>query len=116
VHAFGAAWHEFDLFLVRIDSTPEVRAGQRFWSYNVVSTGNTIVVWGAAPGFAPPDEAPFSRKLESLRRVVSKDGPLDSVAKSPALIDVRDGGTAYPRVVMKEGNRLAAKDDEAEVK
>jgi hypothetical protein len=116
VHAFGDAWNDFDFFLVRIDSTPEVRAGQRFWSYNVVSTGNTIVVWGAAPGFGPPDEAPFSRKLENLRRVVAKDGPLDSVAKSPELIDVRDGGTAYPRVVMKEGNRIAAKDDEAEVK
>ncbi len=116
VQSFGAAWNEFDLFLVRIDATPGVRAGQRFWSYNLVSTGNTIVVWGAAPGFGPPDEASFSRKLESLRRVVAKDGPLDSVAKSPALIDVRDGGTAYPRVVMKEGNRIAAKDDEAEVK
>lgn len=114
VQSFGAAWNELNLFLVRIDRTPEVRAGQRFWSYNVISTGNTVVVWGAAPGFAPPDESPFARKLESLRRVIAREGPLDSVANSPALIDVRDGGTAYPRVVMKEGNRVASKDDEAE--
>ncbi|QDV72952.1 cell division protein FtsQ/DivIB [Botrimarina mediterranea] len=116
VQAFGPAWNELNLFLVRIDRSPDVRAGQRFWSYSVVSTGNTVVVWGAAPGFAPPDEASFERKLGSLRRAVAQHGPLDSVAKSPALIDVREGGTAYPRVVMKEGNRIAAKDDEAEVK
>lgn len=116
VQSFGPAWNELNLFLVRIDHSADVRAGQRFWSYSVVSTGNTVVVWGAAPGFSPPDEAPFERKLDSLRRAVAQHGPLDSVAKSPALIDVREGGTAYPRVVMKEGNRLAAKEDEAEVK
>jgi hypothetical protein len=116
IQSFGPTWNEMNLFLVRIDSSPTVRAGQRFWSYNVVSTGNTVVVWGAAPGFAPPDEAPFGRKLESLRRAIAQHGPLDSVAKSPALIDVREGGTAYPRVVMKEGNRIAAKDDGEEVK
>ncbi|TWT96108.1 hypothetical protein Pla108_31900 [Botrimarina colliarenosi] len=112
VGSFGSAWSELDLFLVRIDHTPGVRAGQRFWSYNVVSTGNTVVVWGGAPGFSPPDEAPFAKKLGNLRRAIAKHGPLDSVAKSPAMIDVRDGDAAYPRVVKKEGNRVASKDDD----
>lgn len=108
VESLGGAWDELHLFRIRAGDSAETRAGRSFWTYELVSTGNTVVLWGAAPGFEPPGEKPFADKLATLRQASAKYGPLDSVATSPALIDVRARGNAYPRVVMKDGPRVAA--------
>lgn len=116
VEAFGPLWEELDLLAVRVDSTPEVRAGRRFWSYNLLSTGDTTVLWGAAPNAGPPDEASFDTKLNRLRGFITKHGPLDSVVNSPEILDVRDGIEPFRRVVLREGKRVASKPDDEEAK
>lgn len=114
VAGFGPMFGEFDLFEVQIDPVPGVSPNGRYTNYQFRSRGNTIVVWGAAPGFEPPGESSFATKLQRLRAAIQRYGRLNSVAVGPALIDVREGINAFPRVVMKEGNRLAAKPDEEE--
>lgn len=112
IAAFGPAWSELDLFALTADAEPDVRAGRRFWNYKLRSTGDTTILWGAAPGAGPPDEADFAVKLERLKRFVSQHGRLNSVTQSPALLDVRDGVEAFKRVVLRTGNRVATKPDE----
>lgn len=107
---FESLFEELAFYEVQIDPTPGVRAGARFNTYRLRSTGNTIVLWGAAPTYGPPDEATFATKLRRLREAVGRYGPLDSVKTSPAVIDVRDGVEAYRRVVLRSGKRMAAKE------
>lgn len=109
---FGDLLGGFNFYQVQIDPTPGVRAGTRFDTYRLRSTGNTIVLWGAAPGDGPPDEASFATKVQRLREAVDRYGPLDSVKTSPAVIDVRNGVDAFRRVVLRDGKRMAAKKDE----
>lgn len=114
VDGFGPAFAELDLFEVQIDPVPGVAANGRYVNYQLRSRGNTIVVWGAAPGFEPVGEAAFEKKMQWLRAAIQRYGRLDSVAVGPALIDVREGINAFPRVVMKDKNRLASKPDDDE--
>ncbi|MEO0530398.1 MAG: hypothetical protein AAF266_07435 [Planctomycetota bacterium] len=112
IAAFGPAFGKLDLFEVQIDPVPAGGAGTKQTCYQLRSRGNTIVVWGAAPGREPAGQPTFDVKLQWLRAVIQREGPLDSVAVGPALIDVREGANSYPRVVMKGDKRLAAKPDE----
>lgn len=118
VAAFGPLWEQLDLLAVRVAATPEVRANRRFWSYQLRSTGDTTILWGAAPNAGPADEASFDTKLNRLKSFITKHGPLDSVVTSPEVLDVRDGIEPFRRVVLREGKRVASKpdDDEANVK
>lgn len=116
VAAFDALWAELDLLAVRVDSTPEVRANRRFWSYSIRSTGDTTILWGAAPNAGPADEASFDTKLNRLRSFITKHGPLDSVVTSPEVLDVRDGIEPFRRVVLREGKRVASKPEEGDAK
>lgn len=109
---FGPLFNQLAFYEVQIDPTPGVRAGTRFDTYRLRTTGNTIVLWGAAPGYGPPDEATFATKIKRLREAVNRYGPLNSVKSSPAVIDVRNGVDAFKRVVLRDGKRLAAKEDE----
>lgn len=109
---FGPLFEQFAFYEVQIDPTPGMRAGTRFDTYRLRSTGNTVVLWGAAPGYGPPDEAAFATKIKRLREAVNRYGRLDSVKSSPAVIDVRNGVDAFKRVVLRDGKRLAAKEEE----
>lgn len=114
---FGPLFGELNFYEVQIDPTPGERAGTRFDMYRLRSTGNTIVLWGAAPGYGPPDEATFATKIKRLREAVDRydhAGRLRSVKSSPAVIDVRNGIDAFRRVVLRDGNRLAAKEAESD--
>lgn len=118
ITSLGDAWPALRLVDVTPSRTPEVRRDRPYFLYELRSTGNTRIAWGAAPGHAPADEPPFAEKLARLRSYVERHGPLDSVATSPAWIDVRRGLTTRPRVVKKRPpTQTAAKpDDGAEVR
>lgn len=101
VAQLGDDWSSLRLLDVTPSRSPEVRQNGRYHVYELRSTGNTRIAWGAAPGFAPSDEPPFSEKLDRLRRYVAANGPLDSLATSPAWIDVRRTLSTRARVVKK---------------
>jgi hypothetical protein len=107
VAAFGAEWGALHLLDVTPAGAAEVRGDQRYYTFELRTTGSTRIAWGAAPGFAPPDEAPFAEKLARLKAYVAANGPLDSVTASPEWIDVRNGLTTRPRMVRNDAGASA---------
>ncbi len=112
VAGFGPLWDELDLFSVGVEALPDVRAGRRFWSYKLYSTGKTTIMWGASPLNSPPDESEFATKVDRLKRLVTRYGRLDSEQTSPLLIDLRDGVAEFRQVKLRTEKRLAAKPDQ----
>jgi len=93
-------WEPLCLVDILPSARPEIRDGSRFFVYDLITRGGTRVVWGAAPGSAPPKEDPFDAKLMRLQGCVEKHGPLDSV-RGPAIVDVRSDLAITPRTVKK---------------
>jgi hypothetical protein len=93
-------WEPLCLVDILPSARPEIRDGSRFFVYDLITRGGTRVVWGAAPGTAPPKEDPFDAKLTRLQDCVEKHGPVDSV-RGPAIVDVRGALAITPRTVKK---------------
>ncbi len=93
-------WEPLCLVDILPSARPEIRDGSRFFVYDLITRGGTRVVWGAAPGAAPPKEDPFDAKLARLQNCVEQHGPLDSV-RGPAIVDVRGALAITPRTVKK---------------
>ncbi len=104
-------WEQLHLVDILPSTRPEILDEHRFFVYDLMTRGGTRVVWGAAPGMAPPGEADFDAKLERLRRCVIEHGPLDTV-QSPAIVDVRNQLLITPRTVKKvDGQRTVKKEE-----
>ena len=67
---------------------PEVRGQLRYFVYDLITLGGTRIIWGAAPGTAPPGEEKFAAKLDRLRSCVATYGP-QGWLRGPAVVDVR---------------------------
>lgn len=93
-------WEPLCLVDILPSARPEIRDGSRFFVFDLITRGGTRVVWGAAPGTAPPKEDPFDAKLSRLQNCVEQHGPLDSV-RGPAIVDVRRALAITPRTVKK---------------
>lgn len=116
IAAFGPAWAELDLFRVRPAPTPQVRGAVSFDTFEISSTGSTLIRWGAAPGFGPPDEAAFEEKLDRLRRFVARNGPLNSGSTIRGVLNVQRGIDYHPRVVLRDADEASPEDDDSVVK
>jgi hypothetical protein len=82
-------WNE--LRLVEIVPSPQmqVRGESRYFTFDIVTSGGTRVVWGAARGQErDAAESPFDIKRKRLLDYASQQGHLDSV-DGPAEVDVR---------------------------
>jgi hypothetical protein len=93
-------WESLHLVDILPSARPEIRAGHRYFVFDLITRGGTKIVWGAAPGTAPPNEDKFEAKLDRLRSCAEKFGPLDSV-RGPAVVDVRRDLAITPRTVKK---------------
>ena len=96
----ATVWDALHLVDILPSARPEIRAGHRYFVFNLITRGGTKVVWGAAPGTAPPGEDTFAAKLQRLRSCADQYGPLDSV-RGPAVVDVRKELAITPRTVKK---------------
>jgi len=101
-------WESLHLVDILPSARPEIRAGQRYFVFDLITRGGTRVVWGAAPGTAPPDEDKLSAKLKRLRSCDQQYGPLDSV-RGPAVVDVRKELAITPRTAKKTLSPKTAK-------
>lgn len=110
VTALGDAWTRLYLVDVNPSESPEVTKQSRFYVYDLVTTGGTRIVWGAAPGQEPPGEAKFAEKLKQLKEFVTLNGPLNSMY-TPKTINLRQGLAVEQRTVKQ----LDAAEDEKEI-
>ncbi len=95
-HRLGEKWEELHLVDILPSARPEIRAGERYYVYDLITRGGTRIVWGAAPDAGPKLEDPFETKLDRLLAYVRQNGPLDSVL-SPQSIEVRTTLTVTAR-------------------
>jgi hypothetical protein len=76
---------------------PEFFAERKFYLYDIVTTGGTLIHWGAAPHRGPPGESTPEEKRGRLRKFVAEHGPLNTI-QSPSILKVRSDLEATPRV------------------
>lgn len=93
-------WESLHLVDILPSARPEIREEYRYFVFNLITSGGTRIVWGAAPSAAPPGEDTFAAKLKRLRNCVDRYGSLDSV-RGPAIVDVRRSLSITPRTVKK---------------
>lgn len=86
--ALRQVWEQYRLHEIIPSPHPEVQRSQRYFVYDIRSSGGTIVRWGAAPDLGPSEESSFKDKLDRLAGYIRQYGPLDSI-DGPKLIDVR---------------------------
>lgn len=94
-------WESLHLVDILPSARPEIRQGHRYFVFDLITSGGTCIVWGAAPSCAPPGEDKFQEKLRRLKNCIQQHGPLDSV-RGPAQVDVRRQLSITPRTVKKE--------------
>ena len=114
IAALGDAWSKFHFVDVIPSESPELSKQSRFYAFELVATGGTRIVWGAAPGLEPNGEATFDQKLQELKSFVAQNGPLNSTytPKSINLRDLRHGPVIEQRTVKNDG----VAGDETEIK
>lgn len=108
IAAMGPRWRQLDLVDVAPSRNPEVRGPLKYPVFELVTGGQTRIVWGAAPAASPPGEASFETKLARLLSFVN---PSTSTGKLPtyAIIKVRDGRSMDQRSVKREDGTKQAK-------
>lgn len=91
ISAIGPRWDSLELLEVIPSRSTEAHGDLRYYVYELVTTGGTRIVWGAAPNATPPGESSFSEKLARLERFVAQNGPLRSTFQTPEEINLRNG-------------------------
>jgi hypothetical protein len=72
------------------------------YTFEIITTGGTRIVWGAAPGEeAPAGEASFDQKRRRLLDYAAQHGKLESI-DGPAAIDVRSELVVTPRTARRK--------------
>jgi hypothetical protein len=73
------------------------------YTFEIITTGGTRIVWGAAPGEeASAGESPFDKKRRRLLDYAAQHGKLESI-DGPASIDVRSELVVTPRTARRKG-------------
>jgi hypothetical protein len=100
--ALADVWQK--LRLVEIVSPPEplVRNDARIYSFEIVTSGGTRILWGATTGQETAlGESPFGQKRERLLNYAAQRGKLESI-DGPAILDVRSDLVVTPRTARKK--------------
>ncbi len=93
-------WETLHLVDILPSARAEIREEHRYFVFDLITSGGTKIIWGAAPSAAPPSEDNFAAKVDRLRSCIKQYGPLDSV-RGPAEVDVRKELAITPRTVKK---------------
>lgn len=100
--ALGDVWHRLRLVEILPSPQPQIRGDARFYSFEIVTSGGTRIVWGAAPGEEPlAGESLFAAKRQTLLDYAANNDRLDEI-DGPATIDLRGELIVTPRTANRE--------------
>jgi hypothetical protein len=95
-------WQQLRLVQILPSTQPQLRGEERFYTYEILTSGGTRIVWGAAPSEEPAaGESPFAAKRERLVGYAQEHGLLDSI-DGPAQLDVRSELVVVPRTARRK--------------
>ncbi len=93
-------WESLHLVDILPSARSEIQDEHRYFVFDLITSGGTRIVWGAAPNAGLPSEDSFEDKLKRLQKYIKEHGALDSV-HGPAVVDVRKELAITPRTVKK---------------
>jgi len=93
-------WESLHLVDILPSARQEIQDDQRYFVFDLITSGGTRIVWGAAQDKGLPGEDTFETKLKRLQKYAEEHGSLDSV-RGPAVVDVRKELAITPRTVKK---------------
>lgn len=94
-------WNDYHLHAIIPSPYPETEQSQRYYVYQIRTSGGTYIRWGAAPELGPPSENSFDDKLSRLSTYIAEHGPLDNI-NTPQAIDVRSQLYVEKRTVKND--------------
>jgi len=93
-------WEALHLVDILPSARQEIQEDHRYFVYDLITSGGTRVVWGAAPNAQLPSEDSVAEKLQRLQKCAQQQGSLGS-DRGPAVVDVRKELSITPRTVKK---------------
>lgn len=94
-------WGQLRLVEIVPSLHAQVRGDASFFAFEIMTSGGTRIVWGAAPGREQDAaESPFEAKRKRLLEYAASHGKLDSI-DGPASVDVRSDLVVMPRTARR---------------
>jgi hypothetical protein len=98
----GDVWQKLHLVEIVANLQSSTRDARQLYSFEIVTTGSTRIVWGMTPGDEPATgESPFNLKRQRLLDYAAQHGKLESI-EGPAVLDVRSDLVVTPRTAKRE--------------
>jgi hypothetical protein len=96
-------WDQLRLVEIIPSQHAQVRGDTQFYTFDIITSGGTRIVWGAAPGREQEAaESPFDVKRDRLLKYATDKGQLDTI-EGPASVDVRSDLVVIPRTAQRPG-------------
>jgi hypothetical protein len=103
--ALTDVWQQLRLVGIVPSSGLESHGGEKFYTFEIITSGGTRIVWGAAPGQeALAGESTGDVKRQRLLDFAAQNGRLDSI-DGPALVDVRSELIVTPRTARRKSEK-----------
>jgi hypothetical protein len=94
-------WDQLRLVGIMPSTHPQIRGDAKFYTFEIITSGGTRVVWGAAPGGEQTaGESAFEVKRKRLLDFAAGSKSLDSI-DGPEQVDVRSELKVVPRTARK---------------
>ncbi len=107
-------WQKLRLVQIMASLQSSPRDEKPIYRFDIVTTGNTRIVWGVTPGDEiSTGESPFGQKRQRLLDYAAQHGKLESI-DGPAVLDIRRELVVTPRTARR--NPDAPKDDATQTK
>jgi hypothetical protein len=95
--ALADVWHRLRLVEIVCTEQPHLRNDVRIYSFEIITSGGTRIVWGATTGQETAlGESPFGQKRQLLLDYAAQHGKLESI-DGPERLDVRSELVVTPR-------------------
>ena len=105
--ALADVWERLRLVEILCDVHEPAEGGEPRYRFEIVTSGGTRIVWGAAPGDEiAAGESPIDQKRQRLLEYAAQHGRLESI-EGPARLDVRSGLVVTPRTARKTSVKSA---------
>jgi hypothetical protein len=100
--SLGDVWQQLRLVEI-IAAIPSANSHSQSYSFDIITSGGTRVVWGSAPGQeSASGESPFDQKRKRLMDYAAQYGQLESNINGPEEIDVRSDLVIKPRTARNK--------------